>query len=346
MYDLYACTEPVWKGTRAYRESFLPRTDRVRLLYPAESIVCVENLAGTVTYQEGRDYILEDGGLTIPEGSAIRIMTDEEYNPATADAEHHSEIGFGCVNGGYLIFGEGHFFHDISYAVTYDHSGKWEGLVPTAHPERLPATKGRLRRGEKLKFGFLGDSIGAGANASGMTGAEPYLPIWPELVCEKLRVLTGADVECINHSVGGMDSNWGVDVVEEKFADNIPDVLLIEFGMNDATGGMERYPFRNNCRTIAQKIRRLNPECEIIFVSTTMPNPASFFLKNHETHEFLLTGLADEFGAQGEVVPMTSVHKALLKRKSYVDMTGNNINHPNDYLVRVYAQSILAVLGY
>ena len=41
---------------------------------------------------------------------------------------------------------------------------------------------------------------------------------------------------------------------------------------------------------------------------------------------------------------MTSIHQSLLARKSYADMTGNNINHPNDYLARVYAQTLLATV--
>jgi len=41
---------------------------------------------------------------------------------------------------------------------------------------------------------------------------------------------------------------------------------------------------------------------------------------------------------------MTSVHGELLRHKAYQDMTGNNINHPNDYLARWYAQVIGALL--
>ena len=48
---------------------------------------------------------------------------------------------------------------------------------------------------------------------------------------------------------------------------------------------------------------------------------------------------------QGDIlVNMTDVHDHLLTRKRFVDMTGNNINHPNDYLIRVYAQVILKTL--
>ena len=36
---------------------------------------------------------------------------------------------------------------------------------------------------------------------------------------------------------------------------------------------------------------------------------------------------------------------ALLEKKRFFDMTGNNVNHPNDFLASVYAQTILKILG-
>jgi len=39
------------------------------------------------------------------------------------------------------------------------------------------------------------------------------------------------------------------------------------------------------------------------------------------------------------------MHLDLLKRKAFKDMSGNNINHPNDFLIRIYAQTILSALG-
>ena len=45
------------------------------------------------------------------------------------------------------------------------------------------------------------------------------------------------------------------------------------------------------------------------------------------------------------VADMTDMHKKLLATgKRYRDMTGNNVNHPNDFLARVYAQVILRTL--
>ena len=44
------------------------------------------------------------------------------------------------------------------------------------------------------------------------------------------------------------------------------------------------------------------------------------------------------------VAPMTTVHQTLLRRKEFYDMSGNNVNHCNDYLARVYAMTILRTI--
>jgi len=47
------------------------------------------------------------------------------------------------------------------------------------------------------------------------------------------------------------------------------------------------------------------------------------------------------------VMDMTTLHGNLLTRKRYCDMTGNNVNHPNDFLARAYAQNLWqTVIGY
>ena len=45
------------------------------------------------------------------------------------------------------------------------------------------------------------------------------------------------------------------------------------------------------------------------------------------------------------VVPVHSLFAAMAdKGKKFVDYTSNNINHPNDFAVRVYDQAVLAAL--
>ena len=52
-------------------------------------------------------------------------------------------------------------------------------------------------------------------------------------------------------------------------------------------------------------------------------------------------------GIPGSIVNMTSMSVSLLDYKDFVDYTGNNINHPNDFLQRVYAQLLFqSFIGY
>lgn len=41
---------------------------------------------------------------------------------------------------------------------------------------------------------------------------------------------------------------------------------------------------------------------------------------------------------------MTAIHQQLLKTKRFFDMTANNVNHPNDFLIRAYAQLVTTLL--
>ena len=42
---------------------------------------------------------------------------------------------------------------------------------------------------------------------------------------------------------------------------------------------------------------------------------------------------------------MTAMHIDLLKANRFRDMSGNNVNHPNDFLARVYAQVVLQTVA-
>ncbi len=347
MYNCLDYTQPIWKGNTVLHESFLPLADRrIPLLYTPDEIIRVTNAAHTVTYTEGKDYILRGSVLYIPENSAIEIMRWEEYNPTQLSPNKYNASGFTCLSGGYLKFAEGAEFHNAQYAVSYRHSDFWKGYYPVYDQNKLPNTRRLIAEKKPFTLGFLGDSITVGANSSGFVNAEPYAPIWPEMICERLRESSGCDIKYVNRAVGGTTSGWGNENAAEFFENDIPDLFVIAFGMNDASGGVDKFVFRDNCRKIAEQISVLNPACEFVFVSTTLPNPlANQFVRDHDRHEELLVELSDEFGNTAETARVTSMHAALMEKKRYYDMTGNNINHPNDFLARVYAQTLLTVIA-
>lgn len=56
----------------------------------------------------------------------------------------------------------------------------------------------------------------------------------------------------------------------------------------------------------------------------------------------MLYDIADEFG--GAVASISELHDYILTKKRFIDMTGNNVNHPNDFMHRLHTQYYLEML--
>ena len=346
----YDYMKPVWTGDTALNESFWPVSRDpadadtvIPLLYRAEEISEVRTLSLGTKFEEGRDYRLEDGRLVIPAGSAIKRFPWDEY----VLKEERPGKCFPCSLGGWVFFSEGPAVHDLQYAVTYRHSDPWLGPVPKADPKRLTKFREKLAGRRPVQVAVTGDSIACGGNSTGVMNVPPYLPMWPTMITDWIEDKYGVPAMNINRSRGGVCSDWGVETAAESFGDWKPDLCVIAYGMNDASGRRSSASVIENYKRIADILLGINPDCEFIFVSTMLPNPIApgFSSGLHAEHEPLMYDLASEFGGAADVAPVTSVHKYLLTRKRFFDMTGNNINHCNDFMARVYAQTICTVIG-
>ncbi|MBO5649577.1 MAG: SGNH/GDSL hydrolase family protein [Clostridia bacterium] len=347
--DLEQLLRPVWDGNTIYEESFfaLMQPDEteeqeliIPLLYRPDRILSVTSATRTAVMEEGVDYVLRDGALVILPVSAVKRMQWDEYQVLDGDSAQYP-IGFEGEGGGRLFFGEGDTMHSRQYLVSYTHSDTWEDYIPVKQSGCLPRTGALLAEGKPISLCWFGDSITTGANSSGAIGAEPYIPAFPQLVSMALESRFGSSITYHNHAVGGTGSAWGCEQLPIVFADAKPDVMFIGFGMND--GYCPPAEIVGNIRRMVDQTLALNPECEFLICATTLPNTLAMgFYANQIEHEPLLAELCRELGPRAALVPMTSVHAALLKKKRFYDMSGNNVNHPCDFLARVYAQVILA----
>ncbi len=118
----------------------------------------------------------------------------------------------------------------------------------------LPNAGAKLERGEKLKVVFLGGSItrGGGRNGYVETTAAWLKQQWPN-----------ADITVINAGISGTDSNFGAKRYDRDVLAHNPDLVLIEFAVNDGnrdhTAHMER---------MVHKTWLKNPETDIAFFYT------------------------------------------------------------------------------
>lgn len=343
IYSFRNIMQPLWDTDIVYFESLMLVREgdeaSAPLLYEPTEILAVQSADLTQAYEAGRDYTYQNGRLYLTRESQIFCFRQEELYPAEAIPGHSFPI-----EQGHLLFHEGHFFHDRQIAVTYRCvSGAWPGPVPGFQGEKLPHTMEKLKAGSPLKLVLYGDSISEGANASGITGTSPFLPIWGRLVAEKLRRYYGCQVTFKNPSLGGMDAVWGAENVEGLVCNENPDLVVIAFGANDGFAGKMFY---DRIAAIIEPIRRRNPYAELLLVATIVPNrllctdQARFCREQdrqgEELAKFVGNGIA--------MVSMCDVQQTLLRRKRFIDLTGNNVNHPNDFMVRLYAQAISAAL--
>ena len=96
-----------------------------------------------------------------------------------------------------------------------------------------------------------------------------------------------------------------------------------------------------------EAIRKVSPKTEFLLIASTFPNelaatePHHFWAHQDEYSESL-KGLE---GMGVAIADIQAVQKEIGKRKRYIDITGNWLNHPNDYLARILAQVVIKTLG-
>ena len=347
-YNLYTYSQRLWLGDTVYNESVYPMTTKsgsnevIQLLYDATSIIEVRSPDLKKVYKAGVDYKLQNGKLVIPEGSSIPVNSYNNYYLDNAIADHSQKR----LNGGFIYFSEGDVFHKRQIAVTYKHSTKWAGPIPTKDGAKLPKLQAIIKNKEPLTIVYCGDSISCGANASSTVGASPMTPKWTEMFTDSLEKM-GVSVTDFNTSMGGQVSQWAATNAQAKINRYSPDLVVLGWGMNDGSlwNNVSPSTYKANIKLTINKIRAALPDSEIILIGTMLPNPEAVeFVGPHEEYTARLYEIQKEYSGVA-VANMTQIHKYILTRKNYRDITGNNVNHPNDFISRMYLQVMLETIS-
>ncbi|MBQ5840751.1 MAG: SGNH/GDSL hydrolase family protein, partial [Clostridia bacterium] len=156
--------------------------------------------------------------------------------------------------------------------------------------------------------------------------------------------LTGAKINAVNTAKGGQTTQWGLANVEENVNKYNPDLVVLAFGMNDGSRKYTTGVYKANTEQIINAVRAKHPDCEFLLVATHLPNPDESSRQGpQEEYQTCLKELANSKKGVA-VANVTEVHKHLLTKKRYGDMTANNVNHPNDWLIRMQGQIIAQAL--
>ncbi len=345
LQDIYL--EKYWKGNVVYNESVFPLCEPdgsippMTLMYDVKKIVSVRDGTLGKVYKYGVDYTITDGKLIIlPTGSIPRYAYS---NYMTYTDPKSDTTWIPTRDGGWTNVNRVADYHKLQLNVTYVHEDTWEGPVISSKLAFLPNTYEKLQSGERLVVVFNGDSVTYGCDASSMLKLSPNMPYWADMTIASLKKeYNHSRIDYANTAVGGTVSEWGSENYYENIAKYVPDLVFLGFGTNDGSLGVDVATYEANMKAIISKVRSVNPNCEFVLVAPCVPNRnTSMGTALHEQYVSVLESLEGDGIA---LVNMQEIHEYMISAKKYVDMTSNNVNHPNDFFIRFYAQAMTATL--
>ena len=293
------------------------------------------------TYQSGRDFQWEPGSQTIyiPNDSRIPILTQEQlYRPA--NSQKHGRCRDRDND---IFFAPEDEYHQLQTAVSYPfHFENWQTPVNLKPTGTLPRTAELLSQTGGVKIVLLGDSISVGHNASGLCKVPPYQDAYGPLLCNALNQNFAATSKLINLSVGGKTSQWGLEQID-TLIEHQPDLVILAFGMNDASENCEPLTFQANIQTMISKIRASLPDTEFVLIASMTANAQWIHAEPalYPQYRDMQSALQTQGIVLGDVY---SLWVEMVHRKSFLDLTGNGLNHPNDFGHQLYAQALWATL--
>lgn len=131
----------------------------------------------------------------------------------------------------------------------YSKADAWNSCDDTA----LAAVMKKALAGEKITIACIGGSITQGTISSGSMDSEvPFKKSYAELFKQWWEeTFPNAQIEFVNAGIGATDSYLGVHRVGKDVLDYQPDLVLVEFSVNDANSTNSKITYDNLVRRIA-----------------------------------------------------------------------------------------------
>lgn len=147
----------------------------------------------------------------------------------------------------------------------------------------LPNFYSKLNAGKEVTIGYLGGSI---------TAQEGWRP---KTLAHFQKAFPKAKVSQINAAIGGTGSDLGVFRVKQDVLDKKPDLLFIEFAVND--GGASPAQIHRCMEGIVRQTWQTLPDCDICFVYTLTEGLAKPLMEgSFQRSASAMEAIADHYG--------------------------------------------------
>ncbi len=320
---------PFWKGPLVSGEAVLltsrnsePATGT--LMFRPTRILSVTSYDGATAWREAVDYTVR--------GRTLIAAADSPISQIRESALLQGDLAWNVIGGKQVL-------------VTYEHNDAWTGPVQPSILDALPATLRLLEARQPLRIAAYGDSITFGIGSSHMQKMPPYQSPWANLFVNQLQdEWRDPAITLFNASQSGADSNWARQMAGRMVASLHPDLVLIAFGQNDFWS-VSPNDFAANLSAVIHTVRQSNPQAEFLLVSTMRFDPAYSVDPNYWQRVSDYDARLRAMTTQGvQLVDMTAISGAVFAAKAPRDCLNDPL-HPNDYLSRWYAQSLISALS-
>lgn len=324
--------------------------DHVRLLYKADRVVKVYNQVTGKVWQENLDWVFDrqsNSIIRLPE-SCMPYITGETISPDDEHALYYPAVGAnavpGRVGGGNVLFDAKSFFAENQIEIDYI-ADDTQTLLPELaeqQNQRLLRFRNKLAQGQKVCIKALGDSITEGYNCGKFIGFAPYRKPWFELFVDFIMQKYQVQCDWENRGINGATTEKPLHL-QPELLEGTADLWVIAYGMNDlAKRSAEE--FACNLKSIMAKLSENDPEAEFLLVTPMSGNPEWSYTPLESTTKF--AGAIRELPGDDQRILCADVNKLwskVLEKKSFYDITGNGVNHPNDYSHTIYAAALNAL---
>jgi enterochelin esterase-like enzyme/lysophospholipase L1-like esterase len=193
-----------------------------------------------------------------------------------------------------------------------------------------------LKVNKRLTIGYIGGSLTSGSGAS-----NPEVGSWRAKTTNWFKTrFPDADIQVVNAAIGGTGSDLSVYRIGSDLLIKKPDLVFLEFAVND--GGGERV--QRSMEGMVRQIWKVNPMADIVFVYTTKRD----YEKHHIEGTLPPSAALHDRVAQHYNIPVVDIGQALWEeikagKHTWESLLPDNV-HPNDTGYALYSDAIITFL--
>jgi lysophospholipase L1-like esterase len=329
--DLAHYMRPFWKTDTIFDETVLlyqsesGKAFAGNLLYVPKKILEINNFGQKNSFVRGSDFTIS--GRTLSKINSL--MNSVSYRDLDQKNYNWNELQSKWITVSYI-----------------PETTSWNGPEFPFKGENMPLTMKKLQLKDSLTIISLGMSITRGMNVSGFDNVPPYMPSYVSLFATELKRLYGNNkIKVINAGLPGATSDWSAEYADKYVNPYHPDLVILDMGMNDFWSNSPDV-FKSNIQSAINKIKTACPDAEFLLISNMLFDPE--YITNGSLSEYSgrlrsYNGVLKSMETLGIVdLDITSLSEYLYEIKKPRDFLTNPL-HPNDFMARWYAQSMISL---